>query len=196
MLSLRIQHVQKHPFSKILAFPFQLALLWLWLDQAVQGNQLLYPFCWGCMILSQVCFACWSHSGQLMLCISDAPDEELGFLCLRSWCDCSTDGPCFPLGHIVTLLWRLHNFAFLIHPYVFVLSFSFQLFSVLASTHLTSLFLNLRYYHCWWLRYPSVKSTVVQDKDWNSKSGKEKKNIWVNEGTLCDQLAVPHVSSF
>lgn len=84
MLNLHTQHVQKHQFSKISAFPFQLALLWLSLAQVVQGNQQLYPFCCGCMILSQVWFVCCSHLQQLMLCISDKHYKQLGFLCLRS----------------------------------------------------------------------------------------------------------------
>lgn len=180
MLSLHIQHVQKHPFSKILAFPFRLALLWLWLAQVVQGNQLLYPFCWGCMILSQVCFVCCSHLWQLMLCISDTPYKQWGFLCCPGviiplmhhaslwgvWLPCG--GACIALHFWSISMWFLRGHC----SQLFLL----PLFST-CQTHLTLLFLNLRYYHRWWLWYPSVKSTVVQDKDWNSESGKEEKNF-------------------
>lgn len=174
MLNLHIQHVQKHQFSKISAFPFQLALLWLSLARVVQGNQRLYPFCWGCMILSQVWFVCCSHLKQLVF----ASQINL----INSWGSCAW-GPCFLLGCMVTLWWCLHSFGFLIHQYSvwFPKGCQSQLFLQtlfsMCQTRLTSLFPNLRYYHRWWLWYPSVKSTVVQDKDWNSKSGKEEKKF-------------------
>lgn len=77
-------------------------------------------------------------------------------------------GACIALHFWSTSMWFLRSR----YPQLFFL----PLFST-CQTHLTLLFLNLRYYHRWWLWYPSVKSTVVQDKDWNSESGKDKKKV-------------------